>query len=181
MWSFEAIINLQNATCMRGLAVPQYLIAYIIANVFALTLLFLSWKQPRVARALFSFLFIWACYTNWHVALTRPNDYMFYANLALLDSYKDFIYGWFSNHILLVVGAIATCQGLIAVAFLLRGWIYALGSVGAITFLMAIAPLGVGAAFPCTVILSVAVYLLLKENPDYLWIKHRQQKVSHAY
>src|SRR5690349_1487023 len=129
---------------MRGLEVPQYLVAYIISNTVAVLLLLLSWKQPRIARILFSILFMWACYTNWHVALTKPDDYLFYANLTFSDAYKSFILGWFRGHIPQMVGLIATCQGLIAVAFLLRGWIYQAGTVGAIIFLLAIAPLGVG-------------------------------------
>jgi len=166
---------------MRGLEVPQYLIAYIIANTFAIVSLLLAWKQPRIARALFSILFIWACFTNWHVALTRPNDYLFYANLTFSDTYKAFILGWFSNHILQMVGFIATCQGIIAISFLLKGWIYQAGSIGAIIFLLAIAPLGVGSGFPCTVTMAIVLYLLLREKPDYLWHKKPQDNIIVAY
>jgi len=166
---------------MRALEVPQYLIAYIIANAFAIILLLLAWKQPRISRALFSILFFWACYTNWHVALTKPDDYLFYANLTFSNAYRDFIYGWFSNHILLMVGFIATCQGLIAISFLLKGWIYRIGSLGAIIFLLAIAPLGVGSGFPCTIIMATALYVLVREKPDYLWHKHRQEEMIVAY
>jgi len=167
---------------MRALEVPQYLIAYIIANAFAIVLLLLAWKQPRISRALFSMLFFWACYTNWHVALTKPDDYLFYANLTFSGTYRDFIYGWFTNHILLMVGSIATCQGLIAISFLLKGWIYNVGTVGAIVFLLAIAPLGVGSGFPCTIILAAALYVLLREKPEYLWYKkHGQEEIIVAY
>jgi hypothetical protein len=166
---------------MRGLEVPQYLIAYIISNAVAVVLLLLAWKQPRIARASFSVLFIWACYTNWHVALTKPNDYLFYANLTFSGAYRSFILGWFSHHILVMVGSIATCQGLIAVSFLLKDWICKIGSVGAIIFLLAIVPLGVGSGFPCTLILTAAVGLLLKEKPGYLWHKHYEEKIIAAY
>jgi hypothetical protein len=166
---------------MRALEVPQYLIAYIIANAFAIVLLLLAWKQPRISRALFSILFIWACFTNWHVALTRPDDYLFYANLTFSDTYRDFIRGWFSNHILLMVGSIATCQGFIAVSFLLKGLFYKVGSAGATVFLLAIAPLGVGSGFPCTIVMATALYVLLREKPDYLWHKHHQEEIIVAY
>jgi hypothetical protein len=182
MWSFEVIINLQNVLAMRGLEVPQYLIAFIIANGVAVVLLLLAWKQPRIARILFSILFIWACYTNWHVALTKPNDYLFYANLTFSNVYKSFILGWFKTHIPQMIGFIATCQGLISISFLLKSWIYNIGSVGAIIFLLAIAPLGVGSAFPCTVVMAVALYILLREKkPGYLWHKPHHQEISVAY
>src|SRR3982751_6207017 len=179
--SFEVIINPQNLTQMRGLEVPQYLIAYIISNAVAVVLLLLAWKQPRIARVSFSVLFIWACYTNWHVALTKPDDYLFYGNLTFSSAYRDFIHGWFSNRIPQMVGFIATCQGLIAVSFFLKGWIYNVGIVGAIIFLLAIAPLGVGSGFPCTVIMAAAVYILGRKSPDYLWHKHHEEKIIAAY
>ena len=166
---------------MRGLGVPQYLIAYIIANAVAVLLLLLAWKQPRIARVLFSMLFILACYTNWHVALTKPDDYLFYANLTFSDIYKSFILGWFSSHIPQMVGFIATCQGFIAISFLLKETIYKIGSVGAIIFLLAIVPLGLGSAFPCTVIMAAGVYVLLREKPDYLWRRQHQEKIVAAY
>ena len=166
---------------MRGLAVPQYLVAYIISNAIAIILLLIALKQPRIARICFSVLFIWACYANWHVALTKPDDYLFYANLTFLSVYKNFILGWFSNHILQVVGFIATCQGLIAISFLLKGWIYKTGSIGAIIFLLAIVPLGIGSGFPCTIILSLALYVLLKEKHDYLWHKLKGGNMMTAY
>jgi len=166
---------------MKGLEVPQYLIAYLISNTIAIALLLLAWKQPRIARVSFSVLFIWACYTNWHLALTKPNDYLFYGNLTFLSSYKNFILGWFSQYILLAVGFIATCQGLIALSLLLKGRLYATGIIGAIIFLLAIAPLGVGSAFPCTVILAVALFVLLKKKPQDLWHKKRQEEMIVAY
>jgi len=166
---------------MRGLEVPQYLVAYLISNAIAIVLLLLAWKQPRMARASFSVLFIWACYTNWHVALTKPNDYLFYANLTFSGTYRSFILGWFSDHILLMVGFIATCQGLIAVSLLLKNWIYQVGIAGAIIFLLAIVPLGVGSGFPCTLILAAALYVLSRKSPEYLWHKHHPEKFIAAY
>jgi len=166
---------------MKGLQVPEYLIAFIISNALAILLLVLSLKQLKTARMLFFVLFVWACIANWSMALTKPEDYLFYGNLTFLSIYKSFIYGWFSNHIQLMVGFIATCQALIAVSFLLKGWIYKMGTLGAILFLLAIAPLGVGSAFPCTVILSVALYILLKEKPDYVWHRQSHERAMTAY
>jgi Domain of unknown function (DUF4342) len=59
---------------------------------------------------------------------------------------------------------------------LLKGWVFRAGSIGAIIFLLAIAPLGVGAAFPCTVIVAISTWLLLRNKQiDYLWIsKYRK-------
>jgi hypothetical protein len=146
--------------------------------VVAVLMLLAAWKTPKVARMLFFLLFAWAGYTNWTTAIHDPYSYLNNADLALLNGYKQFILGWFSKHIILMVGFIATCQVLIAISMLLKGQIFKIGGVGAIMFLLAIAPLGVGAGFPCTVIMAAALFMILKNSPEqYLWIK-AQGKVS---
>jgi hypothetical protein len=74
--------------------------------------------------------------------------YLEYADLTWSSWYRSFIKGWFADHIQLAVGLIATCQGLIAISMLLKGWLYKIGSVGAIIFLLSILPFGVGSGFP---------------------------------
>jgi hypothetical protein len=58
----------------------------------------------------------------------------------------------------------------------LREWIFKLGTMGGIIFLLGILPLGVGAGFPFPIIAAIAFYLLLK-NPsiDYLWKRNLPQ------
>ncbi|HEY1114627.1 MAG TPA: hypothetical protein VGE66_13740, partial [Chitinophagaceae bacterium] len=83
--------------------------------------------------------------------------------------YRHAIHGWFSQHIVLAVGIIATCQAFIAVSMLLKGWIFKAGAAGAILFLVGIAPLGVGAAFPATLIMALAMGVLMNKAQAYLW------------
>jgi hypothetical protein len=136
-------------------------------------MLWSGWKQHRILRLMFFLIFGWASWTNWNEAIIAPQFYLDYAGLTFSDLYRDFIEEWFSWHITLAVGFIATCQALIAVSMLFKGWIFRTGSIGAIIFLIAIAPLGVGSAFPCTLIMAVAMWLLLREKQtDYLWISH---------
>lgn len=163
---------------MKGFENQTYLIAYIISNIVALILLFLSWKQPRIARLLFFLLFVWASWTNWTTALHNPHFYIEYADLSFLDTYKQFIRGWFSRHVIEMVGFIATCQALIALSMLFKGWILKTGAIGAIIFLLGIAPLGVGSAFPFSITASVALYLILRNRAnDYLWVNVKSRTV----
>jgi len=156
---------------MKGLENHVYLFLYLASNAIALFLLWASWKRKRLARLLLFLVFAWASWTNWNEALTAPQFYLDYADLTFMDVYKNFINGWFSSNILLCVGFIATCQALIAVAMLLKGWVYKTACAGAIIFLIAIAPLGVGAAFPCTVIMAIGIILLLTEKKiTYVWL-----------
>src|SRR5687768_4032012 len=99
---------------MKGLENEAYMIAYIISNLFALTLLFLSWKYIKLSRFIFFLLFGWASWANWTTNLNSPEDYLDYSQFTFIAFYKNFIEGWFSQHIQVVVGIIATAQALIA-------------------------------------------------------------------
>jgi len=108
-----------------------------------------------------------------------PNDYLQYAELNLSTLYINFINEWFSKHIPLVVGFIATCQGLIALALLMKGRIFKLACAGGIIFLLAIVPFGVGSGFPCKITFAIALFVLFKKGTTYLWkIRKRHLKIS---
>jgi len=163
---------------MKGLDNQLYLIALLVSNATGLLLLFCSWKYQRLAKFFFFLLFAWAGWINWYMALHQPYAYLDYARLTFLPFYKSFIMGWFHNHIILMVGAIATCQLLIATSMWLKGWIFQLGIMGGILFSVGIVPLGVGSGFPFPVIIAIAMYLLRKKNAvDYLWVKGKEMKV----
>lgn len=165
---------------MKGLENQTYLLLYIISNVVALLILWSAWKRQRIARLLFFLLFIWASWTNWKTALNNPQFYTEYADLSFLNIYRQFIRGWFSEHVTEMVGFIATCQALIAVSMLLKGWMLKTGAIGAIIFLLGIAPLGVGSAFPFSITTSLALYLILKDRTnDYLWISPKAKYQYH--
>jgi hypothetical protein len=155
---------------MNGLDNTTYILMYSISNIVAFLLLWAAWKQPKLARLLFFLLFAWASWTNWTTAINNPQFYVDYADFSFLDLYRQFIRGWFSDHVTEVVGFIATCQALIAVSMLLKGWVLKLGAFGAIIFLLAIAPLGVGSAFPFSITASLALYLIFRRHDNnYLW------------
>jgi hypothetical protein len=156
---------------MKGFDNNTYLFLYIISNVVALLLLWAAWKHPRLARLLFFLLFAWASWTNWNAAIHNPRFYLEYADLTFLTIYRQFILGWFSEHIVLAVGFIATCQAFIGVGMLMKGWIVRVAGIAAIIFLLAIAPLGVGSAFPFSITTSVALYLIIRRpHLDYVWV-----------
>ncbi len=155
---------------MKGLENQTYLFLLIISNVIAILQLLAAIKWPRMARLSFFLLFAWACWMNWKTSQQNPQYYLEYADLTWSNWYRNFINGWFADHIQLVIGFIATCQGLMAISFLLKGWIYKIGSTGAIIFLLYILPFGVGSGFPCTAIMAIAVYILFNKQSDkFFW------------
>ena len=144
-------------------------IAYTISNVVAVLLLAASWYYPRVARLLFVLLFAWACWINAKTALNNPNDYLNYAPYSV-PVYRDFINGWFAQHITPMVLLIATGQGLIALAMLAKGWFFRGGCLGGIAFLLGIAPLGTAAGFPFSLIAGAGLWLLYRKGSErWLW------------
>ena len=146
-----------------------YLIGLIISNVAALLFLICVVKWSRIARVLFFLLFAWACWMNWSISQNNPAACQEYAELAFFDFYGAFITGWFSRNTVWVVGFIATCQGLIAISMFGKGWMFKLGCIGGIIFLLSIAPLGVGSGFPCTISFAAALFILIRKGQDYLW------------
>lgn len=146
------------------------LLALLISNIVGLLILFCCFRYQRIGRLLLFLLFIWAGYTNWRTVSTTPHVYVDYADYAFLPLYKTFINGWFHQHILLLVGFIATAQVFIGISMLLKGIIYRLGTIGGLLFLIGIIPLGIGSGFPFPIIVSIAFYLLFKQpRVDYLW------------
>jgi len=159
---------------MQGLNNELYVTLLIISNTVALLQLIAAIRWPRLARFSFFLLFAWACWTNWVESQLTPDSYLEYADLTWSKTYRSFINGWFADHIQLAVGLVATCQGLIALSMLMKGWIFRIGSIGAIIFLLSIMPFGVGSGFPCTAIMAAAIFILLrKHNNEFIWQKNR--------
>ncbi len=141
-----------------------YIIVYIVSNLLSVALLIIAWKRPIMARLIFSIIFLGACAVNWTIAVNHPEDYLDFGNMTIFSWYRDFIAGWFSEHILLTVGLIASAQGLIGISLLLKGWIYKIGVAGGILFLLAIIPLVITAAFPGSLIMTIAMMMIFSKG-----------------
>ncbi|NNJ89577.1 MAG: hypothetical protein HKP53_09255 [Eudoraea sp.] len=148
----------------------EYFIPWAISNTIAIVVLVTAIRKPKVARLLFVLLFSWACWINYTTANKSPDDYLNYASLTPFDLYADFINGWFRSHITSMVHLIAFGQGLLAIGMLGKGWAAKLACIGAIVFFLAIVPLGIGSGFPATIVTSVAIYFIWKNDDlNYLW------------
>ena len=141
----------------------QVIIASVASNAVALLLLLLSWKRENTARILFSLLFIWAAIINWKTAHYSPGDYLDYSKYAI-PLYKHIILGEFAKHITGYVSCIAIGQLLIGLGLLSKDIIVKTACIGGILFLIAIAPLGTGSAFPFSITASVGLYLLYRHT-----------------
>jgi hypothetical protein len=161
---------------MKGLDDPNYLAGYIISNIVGLLFLWAAIKKPYLSRVMFVLLFGWAAVINYSISHDKPEVYLEYAN-ASVKWYRDFIHGWFSRNISLMVTLIAIGQAAIAIGMLLRGWWVRISCVGTIIFLLGIAPLGAYAAFPFSMTVSLAAFFILKNGAfNYLWQFERKSK-----
>ena len=139
----------------------RYLVAYLISNAIALALLALSFRRPGWVRWASVAIFAWAAFTNARIAIFHPLDYQEFGNLTPWAMYRAFIQGWFREHTIWLLLPIALGQLVLALLFL-RNTTTArrLAVAGAVLFLLAIAPLGVGSAFPFSLIYSAALIVM---------------------
>jgi hypothetical protein len=155
---------------VRTAAVPrplftetELLFGQLGSTIVALVMLVVSVRRRRAGLVLFAVLFAWAAAVNTRTALTAPADYLGYGAFAVIDVYRRFIFGFFAQHVAAIVLAIAAAQAAIAVALLNgRRW-RRVALAGAMVFLLAIVPLGIGAGLPATIIMALSAGVLWPE------------------
>ena len=151
---------------------------YLISQVFSIIVLIIAWRNTRIARGLFAILFLFASIINSYTIFHTPEAYLSYADMAIIF-YRDFIKSWFSQHDHVIVPIIAAGQLMIAMGMLLKGWWVKWACMGAIIFLLSIAPLLVGAGFPFSLTVSFAAWLILKyDDRNYLWKRKTERDKS---
>lgn len=143
--------------------------AYMLSNLVAVLIAYVCILKPVIGRMTMSLLFIAASVVNAVISLSHPQIYMTYADVAALPVYVDFINGFFSRHITIFILCIAVVQFLIGGFLIWKGTMEKLALAGAIIFLLAIAPLGAGASFPCTLLLAFACIILMMEKKIEPW------------
>ena len=141
----------------------EYLVMYLGANLIAVAMLGFAFWRPRLVRWLWVAIFVWAASINTMTAATEPWVYLAYGALTPSAWYRDFINGWFSLHIQPVVLSIAVGQAMIAILLARSEVSRRLGVFGAIVFLLAIAPLGVGSGFPFSLV-AIASLLVMERG-----------------
>ncbi|MCX6140432.1 MAG: hypothetical protein NTX15_06315, partial [Candidatus Kapabacteria bacterium] len=104
----------------------------------------------------------WACWFNVTTVLTKPEMYADYAYFAVFPALVNFIDGWFANHTAMVVIPLAIGQGLISLGMLLGGQWQRYAAIGAMIFFVAVMPLGIGSAFPATLLMGIGAFLLYR-------------------
>ena len=143
---------------------PQLIGPYIVSQVAAVAYVLAAWRWPRATRYVTGIGFLFAGAFNVWTASTAPGTYVTGFGPHAIPPYREFIYGAFARHTAAFILLIATGQIAVGVlAFAPLPW-RRLSYVGAIVFLVAITPLGIGAGAPATLIFAVGVALLFRER-----------------
>ena len=141
----------------------DFLVPYILSNVFSVFLIFVCFKWPKAGKIVWSLIFIAAGIFNIFTVFANPRLYVqAYGPSAVLPFYQDFIFGVFSRNTAVFVTLIACGQILAGVLLLLRKPLFRLGIIGGVVFLIAISPLGIGSAFPSTLFMAISLIILCK-------------------
>lgn len=149
--------------CMYLSTVSTILIPYLVTQAASLAILFTALRDVRRARLLLAILFVVAGIFNIYLSIANPVSYLDFG-LYAIPLYQDFIQGWFREHIAGTVQIIACLQIALAFGLLFKGWWVTLAAWGAVLFLAAIAPLGAGSAFPSSLTMAVAAFLIAKDH-----------------
>lgn len=140
---------------------------YIISNVVAVFIVVSAITWVTVARVMLSAIFIGAFGLNLFTAITDPTAYLEFGYLTTNELYRSTIFGSFSRHIQFYVCLIAAGQLFIGVFIAFKGRLMSIAMTGGLLFLLAISPLGYGAAFPATAIMALAFVILMYKKTTF--------------
>jgi hypothetical protein len=161
--------------------IRQYFLPYIISNLLFGLCIWAARKKPIIARIFLAGFFLWACTVNTITSIQNPRVYLEYANLSFLAIYRNFINGFFAQHIRAFVLSVAIGQFLIFIGLCLNKVWTLLACLGGIIFGLSISPLGVGSAFPATCLMAVAFFVLLQYHEHgYIWEVHQYKTVKNG-
>ena len=76
----------------------EFIVPYIISNIFSLVLIFICYKWPKAGKITWGMIFMIAGAFNIYTALSNPQIYVeAFGPSAVLSFYRDFIDGLFSR------------------------------------------------------------------------------------
>jgi len=143
---------------------PQLVRPFIVSHILALVYVIAAWRWPRATRYVTGAGFAFAGAFNAWWATKEPAIYVAAYGPHAIAPYREFIYGAFARHTTAFVLAIAAGQMAVGVLAFAPLPLRRLSYLGAIVFLLAITPLGIGAAAPSTLIFAAGVALLFRER-----------------
>ena len=135
-------------------------IPILITHVLTFLLIFICYKWPKIGKVVWAVIFIAAGLFNIYSVISDPQQYVTTYGQHAIPLYQKFIFSLFSTNTILFVAMIAAGQILVGLFLFMKKMPLKLGVLGGILFLVAISPLGVGAAFPSTLLMAFSLVLM---------------------
>lgn len=135
-------------------------IPILITHVLTFLLIFICYKWPKIGKVAWAVIFIAAGLFNIYSVISDSQLYVNTYGQHAIPLYQKFIFGLFSTNTILFVAMIAAGQILVGLFLFMKKMPLKLGVLGGILFLVAISPLGVGAAFPSTLLMAFSLVLM---------------------
>jgi hypothetical protein len=144
----------------------DYILPWFISNMVGFVLLWIAIKAPRVSCKVWGFLMILASFANTRIAVTDQTNYHEYGALSI-PPYQHVIYSKFFVYPALLVLPIAVAQNIIGFVLMLSEtpWRLKAAITALILFFFGIAPLGIGSAFPASLIYASTMMLCWPSSP----------------
>jgi hypothetical protein len=143
------------------MSIPQeYLVPFIVTNVVSILLIYMSVKWTMTTKIVFAVIFFLAFVFNLYNVLNNTDSYLEFGKTSLLFFYRDFIFGDFRDNIILYIIIVAVFQLFLSFCLFTESILTEYGIIGGIIFLVLIAPLGIGSAFPSTLLMALALYIV---------------------
>jgi hypothetical protein len=137
---------------------------FLVTNAVAVALFAIALKWPNVARRIVGTGFMIAGIVNCYIVLRDPQAYVRGFGPHAISVYRAFINSAFATNPAALVLPIAAGLLLMGALVLTHDPWVKLALVGMIEFLVAISPLGLGSAFPATLILSATMVVLFRQK-----------------
>ena len=142
-------------------AFSEYTFPWLISNLIGVVSLLVAVRSPNLSRKTWGFLLIVAAVVNAYTVLTDPTAYHEFGVVAIPPIQK-FIYSRCFARPEYLVFPIAVCQGLVGIELLFDNssrFRRVLALRAAIVFFIGIATLGVGSAFPSSLLYAMTMKL----------------------
>lgn len=135
-------------------------VPYVVTHTLTLVLIVICYKWPKIGKVAWGIVFMLAGIFNIFSVNSDPVQYINGFAPYAIPLYQKIIHGPFSTNPIFFVTLIASGQILVGIFLFMKRTLFLLGILGGIIFLIAISPLGIGSAFPSTVLMAISLVLL---------------------
>lgn len=149
-------------------SIPDYLLPWFISNMVGFAILWIAIPYPVLGRKIWGFLLVVASAVNTYQMLTNQYGYIEFGVLAI-PPLQSFIYSSFFSSPAHFVLPIALCQFLIGLILMYSQttWLLKASLTGAIFFFFGISFLGMGSAFPSSLVYASTMMICWPKRIKY--------------